>query len=43
MTAPSGPSGADHPGHDPAHVGLAPPAQPPAAAAPPPPQRPRRP
>ncbi|HVI35970.1 MAG TPA: AAA family ATPase, partial [Gaiellales bacterium] len=42
MTAPSGPSGPDHPGYDPVHPGLAPPADPPAAAAPPP-RRPTRP
>jgi cell division protease FtsH len=42
MTAPSGPSGPDHPGYGPPHPGLAPPAEPPAAAAPPP-RRPTRP
>ena len=42
MTAPSGPSGSDHPGYDPVHPGLAAPAEPPAAAAPLP-RRPTRP
>jgi ATP-dependent Zn protease len=42
MTAPSDPSGIDHPGYGPAPDGLAPPADPPAAATPPP-KRERRP
>ena len=42
MTAPSGPSGPDLPGHDPGYPGLAPPTTPPAAADPPP-RRPTRP
>jgi cell division protease FtsH len=45
MTAPSGPTGPDYPGHDPGYPGLAPPADPPAAATPRPPRvtRPRAP